>query len=191
MHLLVRSEHVTEDLVSSSLHTLYWVHKSVCFNRFNAAREHSNVKIQRTTILLSSHNTSSLVQCFPSQNTNTSREEDKQINKQQKSDDRGKASWFNAMTSTPLPPPSPTASAIFCINYPKAITAALLTTLPRESDCSEQLGLSTLFYIYMLLIHSDSLTRRNKTNSLLVTLSLQAMLHNVFVVLVVGRQDMK
>ena len=56
------------------------------------------------------------------------------------------------MTSTPLPPPSPTASAIFCINYPKAITAALLTTLPRESDCSEQLGLSSLFSIPMLLI---------------------------------------
>ena len=57
------------------------------------------------------------------------------------------------MTSTPLSPLSPPASAaVFCINYPKAITAALLTTLPRESDCSEQLGLSSLFSISMLLI---------------------------------------
>ena len=76
------------------------------------------------------------------------------------SDNPSIVTCLDLMTDTRLllPPPF---SAIFCINYPKAITAALLTTLPRESDCSEQLGLSSLFYISMLLI----LARREETNS--------------------------
>ena len=148
----------------------------------------SNLNIERTTILLSSHNTSSSVQCFPSQNTNSwqERREEKRTNQANKLINKK-----NLMTEerrldlmqwqAPLsPPPLPRASAIFCINYPKAITAALLTTLPRESDCSEQLGLSSFIFICYWYTQP-------------VSLSAQAMLHNVVVVVVVvvGRQRMK
>ena len=67
--------------------------------RVCAGREHNNVNIQSTTVLLLSHYTRASVQCFPSQNTNSEErrgEEEggptKQIKKQQKSDDIGKAS---------------------------------------------------------------------------------------------------